>query len=212
MKTTVTAALVLAPLFLAGCSTSAEPAETGTDETTGVDAPPSVEPAVADPTTPAAEQDEVSPRGNTIAEIGDFGTLSPVAEPDFPLVKFAVTDITTDFACTSTYAEPPQNGRFMALTMDVETGPAPTFTEYLEQGFYISTYSFKFVTPEGTTANDVTGNAYMCLDEQSGLPSEIGPGEKATGLIVLDVPTTEGTVIYEDMASGEGWEWTVPAA
>lgn len=209
MKPQLASALDLAPLFLAGCATSADTERADAAE---IPSAPSVEPATAEPTTPSAQPDDMSPRGNTITQVADFATLRPVADPDCEAVTFAITDIAPDFACTSPYAEPPKNGHFVALTMDIETGPEPKFSEYLPGGFYISNYSFKFVTPEGTTANDVSGNAYMCLNEAEQLPAEIGGGEKVTGRIVLDVPSNQETIIYEDMSSGEGWEWEIPVA
>ena len=45
------------------------------------------------------------------------------------------------------------------------------------------------------------------------LPSTIGPGERATGKVILDVPSTEGILVYnEAMDSSLGWEWEIPQA
>lgn len=42
------------------------------------------------------------------------------------------------------------------------------------------------------------------------LPATIGPGEKVTGKVLLDVPNSQGTIIFSDVASDAGWEWKIP--
>lgn len=205
-------ALVLAPLFLAGCATSAGTAD-GSE--TPFDVPPATAESVAsEPSTaePTEEGPERSARGNLVGEVGDVATISPTADPDLDLVTFSVTEIIPGVACTQSYAEPPQNGHYVGLRMDVATAADPEFTEHMYGSLFISPHSFKYVTSEGTTANDAVGNAYTCLGETETLPSDIGPGEQATGLVVLDLPTTDGTIVFEEMSTGQAWEWQIPSA
>ncbi len=46
-----------------------------------------------------------------------------------------------------------------------------------------------------------------CYEDGAILPSSIGPGEKATGLVVLDVESPTGVLVYNDFSSMYGWEW-----
>lgn len=212
MKTKLTTtALVLAPLFLAGCSTSAD-----TQNPDAADTPFDVPPATAgseagEPTKsgPAEDGPARSSRGNLIGKVGDVATISPTSDPELDLVTFAITEITPDFACTASYTEPPLNGHYVGIAMDVATAADPEFTEHLYGSLFVSPHSFKYVTAEGTTANDAVGNAYSCLDETQTLPSDIGPGEQVTGMVVLDVPTTDGTIVFEESTTGQAWEWDI---
>lgn len=209
MKLQLASALVLAPLFLAGCATTADTQSADAAETP-FDVPPAD--ASSTPAEPAEDDRERSARGNLVGKVGDIATLNPATDPELDLVTFSVTDIATDLACTTPYAEPPQNGHYVGVTMDVATAPDPEFTEHMYGDLYLGSHSFKYVTAEGTTANDVVGNAYMCLDETQLLPQEIGPGEQVTGTVVLDLPTVDGTLILEEMTTGQAWEWQIPWA
>jgi hypothetical protein len=71
---------------------------------------------------------------------------------------------------------------------------------------------FKFVGANGTTFNgDLSSvGAYSCLpDEQKIASGGVGPAEKVTGKIVLDVPVAVGTLIFKSyLVSGStGWEY-----
>ena len=96
----------------------------------------------------------------------------------------------------------------MTLDVSAETGPREQFQE----AFYGTDYTFnphewKFITPAGTTANSVASTAsYMCLPDADRIP-EMGPAERATGKIVLDVPAKTGTLIYAPGFVDQAWEW-----
>lgn len=51
----------------------------------------------------------------------------------------------------------------------------------------------------------------MCLPEAENFPSAPGPGEKATGNIILDVPTPTGTLVHKQGFTTVRWEWQYPA-
>lgn len=63
------------------------------------------------------------------------------------------------------------------------------------------------------TINANTGN--NCLADTSRLlPSNIGVGESATGLVLLDVTTPTGEVAFDfgGLVEGGGWVWKYPSA
>lgn len=167
---------------------------------------------VSSSTAPAEDEQPHSPRGNLIGEVGEVATINPTSDPELDLVTFSITEIVPDLVCTAPYAEPPQNGHYVGLSMDVATATNPEFTEHLYGNLFIASHSSKYVTAAGTTANDAVGNSYMCLDETQTLPSDIGPGEQVTGMVVLDLPATDGTVVFEEMSTGQTWEWEMPKA
>lgn len=199
--------IALLGLGLAGCS-SAESAPQSTPTS----------PAVA-PATPvdagrgeATDEGEKSERGNIIKKVGQAAGITDQDNSDDTLVNFVVKNIEVDPPCTAEYAEPAENGHFVTVDIAAETGPAKVF-EKLNYGndFSFSPGLWKFVTPQGTTVNSIAStSSFMCLNQQEQLPATIGPAEKVRGKIVLDVPSTKGTAIYDDIATGTGWEWPVP--
>lgn len=70
-------------------------------------------------------------------------------------------------------------------------------------------YGFKVIAANGTTSNlgASTIASMYCYEDGAILPSSIGPGEEATGLVVLDVESPTGVLVYNDFSSMYGWEW-----
>lgn len=169
---------------------------------------PSVSPASPSP-KPSTKGVELSKRGNVEGKIGDVAAISD-SDGNFA-AKFVVTDIELDPQCTAPYAQPPKNGHFVALKIDVEGGSA----ELMKQAFYTPSFNFagnwwKFLDPNNTVINDVAGSeTYSCMDDSQRLPDQIGPTEKASGYVVLDVPTTSGIIEYIDPSTQSGWEWNL---
>ena len=208
MKKSLTAICAIA-LLLAGCSAS-QPQTASTRLAT----PPTMEAAA--PTTATAETTIARPepkkdkRGNVIKEINEvaFTTLESGAESG---LKFKVVSI-KPVECDAPYAPQP-TGTLMAVTVSVETSP-----EF--QGVYTTgapTVSFgstlwRAYSPDGTRMNSISGSAtYNCFaDHGRYLPNDIGPGEKATGIVVLDVTSPTGSVVYS-LDSGPGWTWDYPS-
>jgi hypothetical protein len=78
--------------------------------------------------------------------------------------------------------------------------------------YWVTANDFKFISTEGTTFNGhlstiATG---MCLPQAKLLPNEMGPAEKATGLVLLDVPETQGTLVMSAYGQ-DAWEWELPS-
>ena len=172
----------------------------------------SVEPLV--PTTPSATATvDKSPRGNFIKEVGKSAGITN--KDTERIVNFTVNSITPDAPCTGPYAQPVVNGHVVVLDVSIETFPALADPNGGYSEFDMNAGMFKFVGTNGTTFNgDLnTQGAYMCLADEESISHNgrgIGPAEKVTGKIALDVPESHGTLIFKShLTSGStGWEWT----
>lgn len=146
----------------------------------------------------------VSDRGNLVKKIGQLAGLSG-ENPNDVIAEFKITSIETDVKCTEEFAQPSENGHFIAITMEVQTTP-----KLAEQSFsnavYFTPVDFKVIGPDGSRENDSLGNSFSCLPDAELLPGEIGPSETATGKIVLDSAYTEGVLVFNPMFD-TGWEW-----
>lgn len=165
-----------------------------------------------EPTAAAPTEDSVygaattSARGYLVKNLGQLaGATTPSGDP---LVQFSVTAIQPNFECTSEYAQPSQNGNFIALTLDIQTTAELAQNE--EMPFvYFQAFDFRVIGPDGTRENDSSGNGSMCLDSSEASPSQIGPGEHVVATVVLDSKYTTGAIVYVPswMNPPSGWEW-----
>lgn len=213
----------LSALLLAGCGTEAnspeaptvEPAASAATETTEAAVSETSEPATPSPeaaaeTTSAAPEAEKSTRGNLVKEIGEGAGMTD--EDGEQLVSFVVNSISIDVPCTHEYSQAPENGHIMVLDISVVTEPA--LAESLDPTFQFNPYGFTEIAPNGTTSNADLGTmaTYSCLPDAEVLPQTIGPGEKVTGKVVLDVTNPSGTLVFKYGGSPSGWEWTYPGS
>lgn len=194
ITTAVVAALVTAPL--AACSSSDPEPEAEMPTVTPIE--------VAE--TEAPEELPRSERGNLIKEVGEKAGIE-YDRPGQNEIDFTIQAITPDPSCSAEYAQAPENGHFFRIDMDLVS--TPEFDDHFviaEQG------AWKWIDANGTTANadPVSVAGMMCLAQNEQLPQYMGTGEKVTGSVVLDLPTTEGTLVFEPVY-GLGWEWEVPA-
>lgn len=201
MKRSALALLALSGFILAGCSgAEAEPEPTA--------------PNVESPTTEASEstREDLSPRGNVVMEPGKPAVIYGYEDEDLEAATFVVKSIKVDPTCTSPYAEAPKNGHFVTLDIEVETATEPDFTEATFGSFYVGSGAFKVIADNGTTVNEVDGNGYTCFDSGEQLPGNLGAGERATGKVVLDVPTAEGVIVYNNYVGFDrpSFEWAYP--
>lgn len=198
--------LTASAFMLAGCSNSG-PAE--------VKPTLSVEPAQTSSPTPSPTSTIASnDRGNIPKKAGELAGAGGTSLADASL-KFKVTSIEA-ITCDAPYATPP-TGTALAVAIEVETTPgfegglnvngAPGLTSF-------DAYYWKGYAANGTRMNKIdTTAAQNCVaDEGRLLPSSIGKGEKATGIVVLEVTTPTGSIAYDGagMITG-GWEWQYPA-
>lgn len=191
-------------LALAGCSsTTSGPQATA----------PNVEAATVAPTQSGSDQN-LTPRGNLAKKIGEPFGIHAEDNPDRNVVTYVVKDIEVDPQCTAPYVQEPEHGRFIAVDMEVETVADPEFTEVMYGPIAPGANSFKMIDANGTTVNSVaSGPSYGCFNQSEMMPSTVGPGERAAGKIVLDVPSVEGTLIYrENVMPDGGWEFEIPSA
>jgi hypothetical protein len=196
-KIITTAALSLAALALAGCGSDA--GTTDAPEEVAPITPEAVEP-VAEETTEPAEDENLSDRGNLIMKTGDTGVVSDAATGD-EFLQFTVKSI-KPVTCTGEYAEPAENGNLYAVDLSA-------VTKDVEVPVMISSYSFTYFNDKGTRFNGDLGTmaTYSCVDDSELIPSDIGPGEKVTGKVVLDLPAKHGTLVFEPTYD-EGFEYT----
>lgn len=149
---------------------------------------------------------QTSPRGNLIKQVGELAGIRD-ASGEY-LAAFTVNDIIVDIPCTDELADPPENGHFVALDVSVETSPNMLNSDLIQQ-FSMSSLTFQAIGPDGVTSNAGADSAatLFCLDNSVQLPANIGPGEKAQGLVLLDVEDPTGTLIYEDFWTDSAWEY-----
>lgn len=85
--------------------------------------------------------------------------------------------------------------------------------ESVNPQFGLAGYAWKAIAANGTTFNGdlMSFESIMCLPEAENFPSALGPGEKATGKIILDVPTPTGVLVHKQGFMPTGWEWQYPA-
>lgn len=202
MRFKIAATAVLLPL-LAGCGSTS----------TSSPIAPTVEPATtaessAAATPGAGSAGAKSSRGNLIKKVGEGASVTDKGKT---VASFVVNSIQIDPKCTNEFAKPADNGHFVALNVSMETDPA--LVESVNPQFGLAGYAWKVVADNGTTFNgDVMSVAsFVCLNDKERFPSALGPGEKATGTIILDVPTPSGVLIHQQGFMPAGWEWAYPA-
>lgn len=153
-------------------------------------------------------------RGNLPKTIGEMAAAGG-STLDSATLKFKVTSI-EPITCDAPYTQPPV-GTAVAVALEVETTPdfkgavsvngVPALTSF-------SAYHWKGYTPTGTRMNQVdTIASQNCLaDTTRLLPSSLGKGEKAAGIVVLEVTTPTGSIAYDGAGMvSSGWEWEYPA-
>lgn len=205
MKKTLGIGALAGLLFLTACS--------GTETTT---ADPNIEPVedatLPEPTnTPTPEQDapavEFSERGSIVLEPGEPGGI--VDAQNTELVTFVVNSIEVDPQCTGERADDPDNGHFVVFDVEIESDIAAA-DHYVDPGLIFNTAGYRVIDEDGTTRSESpnTGPAHICFPEAENLPINIGPGEKASGKVVFDVPVETG-ILLTDLGVGENtqWEW-----
>lgn len=185
-------AFVALSLSLSACSSSEPISEPSTPrEPLAVE---SAKPTRTQTTAPVPTETR-SPRGNLIFQVGDAIDLSAEGSP---WATFRVDKMTEKVECTEEWAEPRTKGNaLISMEISVETEPDSSGAS---DDFYLSGYSWKFVDDNGVVFNGELANSvtYSCIAESKLLPDTIGPGTKAKGQILLEIPSTEGTLLSDD--------------
>lgn len=170
-------------------------------------AAPSAAPVEKQAETKAADPAKSS-RGNYIMKAGGktFATQTDQIS-DKEVAKFTIDSITKG-TCTADYAQPAENGNIIFVKVTAQT--LPTLAESSFPKFLLSSHDFKFVAKNGTTFNGSLSSAatYGCLPNGQEFPAGgIGPDQKASGIVVLDVPQPSGTLLVKS-DFGAGYEYT----
>lgn len=185
---------------------TAEPEPSTEQPAPSASSAPTSDPSAETGDTAPAQEGARSDRGNIIKEVGEPAGLD--GDNGEPIAEFTLTDIETDFDCPSDIADKPANGQFVALSFEVKTYPALAQQEYVDS-VSISEYDMTVFAPDGTRENDSSGNALFCLDAADELPRDIGPGEQASGKIILDTAQESGIIVFDYyLVDGAQWEWS----
>ncbi len=187
--------------------TTAEPLPSPTPSQAPDPTPPPPPPAPTQAAPPPPAGTETSLRGNLVKQVGERAGIRD-ATGEY-LVSFTVNTISVDIPCTEDWADPPQNGHFVALDVSVETSPNMLGSDLIQQ-FSMSSYAFDAIKADGFTSNagaDSTATLF-CLADSVLLPGDIGPGQKANGIVLLDVEDPSGVLIYEDYGTDSRWEYS----
>jgi hypothetical protein len=143
-----------------------------------------------------------------VKKFGEGASITDTVKDNKEIVNFTVKSI-KPVKCTEQYAQPTENGHLVAVDVAVET--KPELAEAIMQSYHLSPSDFKFVAANGTTFNGNlgTGAAFSCLPSTQLFPSAgLGPAEKASGKVVLDLPAAKGIVVLKaPMSSTNGWEY-----
>lgn len=192
------AAMVTLGLTLSACGGTASSSPTA----------PSAEAVTSQPE--AAKGPEKSARGNIVKKLGEGASITDSMTPGNPeVVNFTINSITPG-ACTEPYAQPPVNGNIFIVDVTVET--KPELANAMMKSYSMSGYDFKYIAPNGTTFNGDLGTmaTYGCLPDSATFPSAgMGPAEKITAKVVLDVPQPSGILVLKaPLSNTMGWEYT----
>lgn len=157
------------------------------------------------PETPALMSD----RDNIIKEIGQ--TAGQTNEVHGDIMKFMVQGITLDPVCVPGAPEP-ENGHFIRVDMQGEVLSA--LTAAYENGGYppsLMFNSWQVIDSNGVTINGYpdTEAAIACLTRTEMIYyTDVKPGERAVGSVVLDVPVEHGTLVFTwGIGAVGGWEY-----
>jgi len=202
----ILALVISAGLGLTACGGSKD--VTPAADATKTDAPvtaPTASPITKTTPSPTADPKK-SVRGNLIGHIGDIGSLSDRITGKVE-TKFTV-DAITPITCTEPYSRAAENGQIIAVTITAET--TPELAQSSNPNFHLSSYDFKFIADNGTTftGNLGTASTYSCIPDAEEFPSAgMGPAEKLTGKMVLDLPAAHGVLVMKGNY-GSGFEYT----
>lgn len=205
MNKKILAVASLTALVLTGCSSAPE-ATPQASNTSPTAASPTIAPPAADLPSPTRNTNE---RNQLIKKLGEAGGM-PGADGELDL-NFVVTEF--EFVKCSKYAGE-LNGRALAAHVEVETSSdfeGPLTVDGAPGLVSFGAYHWRGYEPDGTRMNEVDSQTIQnCFDSKAKLlPDYIGKGEKAKGMVLLDVTTKTGEVAFAPYGDG-GWVWKYP--
>ncbi|QNA92373.1 MULTISPECIES: hypothetical protein [unclassified Microbacterium] len=207
-------ALAAAATIATGCTASAPEVveETAPVVTLGPTPTPTRTPSIIEWVEFPAYDDEpsVSERGNVVKQPGEVAGLADANGED--LLRFMVQAISIEPECEGGDAAPvPENGYFVRV--DLQGEALPGLTQAYQEGGVPPVLSFSdwsAIDSSGVNVNTdpVTESGIACLTRPEMIYyTDINPGERGVGSVVLDVPTEHGTLILR-LGGQDGWEYT----
>jgi hypothetical protein len=156
---------------------------------------------------------EVNSRGNIVKGIGEDAGIGGLQRGTDTAV-WSIDGIETDVECTEPYqSSGPINGHLAAVDLNLTTGD--DWSSYTSGYGYVSGGYFTFIDSEGVTHSDLeTIATYSCLSERETFNNgSLGADQTFKGKVVLDLPDTEGTLVFSPSWDGYmamvGWEYPV---
>lgn len=156
------------------------------------------------------QKPEKSVRGNLVKRVGDVASIVKSPASKTPVASWTLKGVTVDQLCSTPYAEPAENGHFVALDFDVTTGEDLTDHFMMPLNLGVSA-QWMYYLKDGTLWNGMRSGTtvYNCLPETETLPQSIGNATKASGKVLFDLPTTDGILVFSPYGDGTGWEYNL---
>ena len=143
-------------------------------------------------TTPTKKGPTINSRGDIVKHVNEkAGAFA--ADGKTEVANWTVTGITKDFACTKPNPQASMQGHFVALDATVNT------TSALKGDFGFGNGStWQYVKKDGSVWNEDPESipSANCVPDADHLPANMGPGLKATGKIIFDLPDTDGYLVF----------------
>lgn len=162
----------------------------------------------------AAEMDaqgedvEVNDSGDVEKTEGEEGELVD-GETDEVMFSIAVSDIAVIESCPGRIDTEvmPENGYFitfevessMAADMASDSGEDDVFLPLLAEAFEV-------LDADGESVGSGTESSWLCFEPDVLAPAFVGPGEEASGMVVLDSSVEHGSIRYAPDGQA-GWTW-----
>ncbi|PLS30612.1 hypothetical protein Uis1B_1532 [Bifidobacterium margollesii] len=154
-------------------------------------------------TTPTSTSTR-SERGYLVKHIGDKAAYTKSTTDRTELASWTATNITLDAPCQQVPDKynnngKPENGHFIAIDFTVQT--TPQLKESSNGSIYLgSSGMWKYIEKDGTQWNGDPGSlsAINCIPKGKQLPSSIGPSVKAQGMMMFDLPSTDGYLVFDN--------------
>ncbi|WP_129587253.1 hypothetical protein [Arthrobacter alpinus] len=199
---------IAATLLLAGCSQSSTEAVRTEAEMTAT-APTPVVQSKSDAVPPTVSPTPARPvtvRGELIKKVGQESSWG--YDDTGITLHFKVTSI-APIECDMSGAKP--SGTALAVGLEIATDAnffGPLEVNGVDGQISFGSYYWRGYEPDGTRMNSVDSSAANnCLQDRGRLiPDYFGTGEKLKGLVILDVTTPTGTIVFNP-AGGDGWAW-----
>lgn len=202
MKKTLITTTLTAAVLLVGCSAPANDADPNFESLPAADTP------VPEPVEETIPEVEVNDRGSVVMQPGETEILYDL-EDDSDLLSFTVNSVEVNPECTGERSDDPENGTFVVFEAEVDSDITAA-DHYLDPGLIFNSAGYRVIDEDGTTRGESpnTSAAHNCFPESDSFPINLGPGEKASGKVVFDVPVDSGSLLMDiDPSQGLQYEW-----